>query len=748
MADKFAEVIINISHEKLDHPFSYRIPDELLEYITPGVRVRVPFGAGNSERAGYVIGISDFVDYPLDKIKNIIAIEKNDNLVEGKMIALAKWMSNNYGSTMINSLKTVLPIKKDIKEAEEKTIVLNLSKEKALEKLNYYKSKRQVARFRLLDELVKEQELDYRVATKKLNIQLATIKLMQEDGVLTVEKKRVYRNPVEADYLGRLHELNDDQKFILQDFINDDLAGKNETYLIHGITGSGKTEVYMEMIDYVVKKGKSAIVLIPEIALTYQTVMRFYKRFGDSVSTLHSRLSAGEKYDQFERAKKGEIKVMIGPRSALFTPFTDIGLIVIDEEHESSYKSDNMPKYHAREVARKLCDMHGAALVLGSATPSVDSYNLAKNGKYKLYTLTKRAVESATLPNVKVVDLREELKAGNKTMFSKDLATLISDRLSKGEQIMLFLNRRGKNSSVFCRECGKSIKCPHCDVSLSLHSDGKLRCHYCGFEQAEVIACPSCGSKYIGGIGTGTQKVEEAVKKMFPQATTLRMDYDTTRQKGSYDDILSRFANKEADVLIGTQMIVKGHDFPGVTLMGILAADMSLNGNDYRAAERTFQLLVQAAGRAGRGGSRGDVVIQTYQPDHYAIVSATKQDYEAFYTEEISYRMLLGYPPTGHMLSILMESMDEIKVQDFATSLADRINSDIINCYENKRVTVIGPCAASVKKINDFYRMVIYIKSKDMDILVRLKDKVELFIEEKTDDSIRTSFDFDPMNSY
>lgn len=748
MSDKFANVIINISHEKLDHPFSYKIPPQLVPYVSAGVRVKVPFGNGNHERWGYVLSVTDSTEYPVDKVKSIIGIEKGDDFVEGKLIALAGWMSKNYGSTMINALKTVLPIKKDVKEAEEKTVELVLNEEKAQEKLAFYNRKHQVARARLLNALLEEKTIDYRIVVNKLNIQTATIKLMEEDGVLRVDSKRKYRNPVSAECVGKIHNLNDEQQKIVDEFIKNDSEGKKKTYLIHGITGSGKTEVYMEMIDYVVRSGRQAIVLIPEIALTYQTVMRFYKRFGDSVSTLHSRLSAGEKYDQFERAKKGEIKVMIGPRSALFTPFDKLGLIVIDEEHESSYKSDNMPKYHAKEVARKLCDMHGASLVLGSATPSINSYFEAKQGKYELYKLMNRAANESVLPSVDVIDLREELKAGNKTMFSGKLSNLISDRLSKGEQIMLFLNRRGKNSSVFCRACGETIKCPHCDVSLSLHKDGKLRCHYCGHEQDEVKTCPSCGSAYIGGMGTGTQKVEEAVKKMFPQAVTLRMDYDTTRQKGSYDDILSRFANREADILIGTQMIVKGHDFPYVTLMGILAADMSLNANDYRASERTFQLLVQAAGRAGRGNRPGNVIIQTYQPDHYAVINSMKQDYDSFYEEEIGFRSLVGYPPTGHMLAILIESTSEQSAIDYSHSLAQKLNDDIINCYKGQRVLTIGPCAGSIKKLNDYYRQVIYVKAKDIEPLVGLKDSAELYGSENIVRDLRQSFDFDPLNGY
>lgn len=745
MNDLYANVIVNISHEDLDRAFSYKIPEKLKETISPGVRVTIPFGKSNREISGFVLSTTDHSDLDPEKIKSIISVSRDDKLVESKLIALAQWMCTRYGSTMINALKTVLPLKKNVKEAVEKSVVLNVTDEVAASKLDFYKSKHQVARARLLGELIKEKSIDIKIVNGKLNISAATIKLMQEQGVIRVEEKRRYRNPVAEYEQNERIPLNSDQQMIVDDFVNDCKAGLDNTYLIHGITGSGKTEVYMEMIDYVVKCKKQVIVLIPEIALTYQTVMRFYKRFGNRVSTLHSRLSYGEKYDQFERAKKGEISIMIGPRSALFTPFSNLGLVVIDEEHEQSYKSETMPKYHAREVARKLCDLHGAPLVLGSATPSLESYYMCQTGEYKLYTLSKRAVSGAQLAQVEVVDLREEMKNGNKSMFSESLKSAIEDRLLRGEQVMLFLNRRGLSAFVSCRSCGETIKCPHCDVSLSKHGNGKLVCHYCGYEQEDVTICPSCGSSFISGMKAGTESVEKAVKKSFPYATTLRMDYDTTRKKGSYEDILSRFANREADILIGTQMIVKGHDFPYVTLMGILVADMSLNSGDYRAGERCFDLLVQAAGRAGRAGKGGKVIIQTYRPEHYAVRFAATQDYKAFYEEEFGYRNLLGYPPAGHMLGILVETEYEQDGEKYVNSLAEHLKNDIINCCANGAVTLIGPTVGAIKKINDIYRFVIYVKSNDIEKLIQIKDKAE---EYKAEDRIKVSFDLDPMNGY
>ena len=745
---KYANIIVNISHENLDKTFQYLIPDRLKDSIRIGDYVSIPFGRSNKVINGYVLEITDRAEYDPAKMKEIAGIETDSRFVENRLIRLAYWMKEQYGSTMINALKTVLPVKKLMKEKEEKSIILLLDDEAACEKLESYARRRQAARERLLGELIKEKQLDYRLVTSKLNISSSTIKAMEEQEILRVVKKRVYRNTAGGDMDGSRVELNDQQGKIASAIKKDISDGVNRTYLIHGITGSGKTEVYMEVIDAVIKGGRQAIVLIPEIALTYQTVMRFYKRFGDNVSTLHSKLSDGEKYDQFERAKKGEISVMIGPRSALFTPFENLGLIIIDEEHEASYKSENVPKYHAREVAQELARLHGASLILGSATPSLEAYYRAQNNEYTLFTLDKRAKE-ALLPKVRVIDLRQELKDGNRSMFSAVLKELIEDRLNKGEQIMLFLNRRGYAGFVSCRACGHVMKCPHCDVSLSHHiGNGKLVCHYCGYERENVRTCPECGSPQIAGMRAGTEQVEQSIKKLFPYAAVLRMDADTTKRKDSYEKILSSFANKEADILIGTQMIVKGHDFPNVTLMGILIADMSLNAGDYRSAERTFQLLTQAAGRAGRAGIEGEVVIQTYHPDNYAIKAAAEQDYRRFYDEEILYRSLLSYPPAGHMLAVMTESADEKLAEEYSRTLAEVLKDVIIKNQCKTDAKLIGPTDASVGKINDIYRKMIYIKSGNRDTLVRLKDRAEEYLDANRNKSVRVTFDMDPVNGY
>ena len=415
---------------------------------------------------------------------------------------------------------------------------------------------------------------------------------------------------------------------------------------------------------------------------------------------------------------------MVGPRSALFTPFSNLGLIIIDEEHEQSYKSENSPRYHARETALYRAQMENARLVLGSATPSLEAYTKAKDGEFRLVKLDAR-FEDRPLPKVSVIDLREELREGNRSVLSRSLRKAIENRLECGEQAILFLNRRGYAGFVSCRSCGAVLKCPHCDVALTEHNNGRLVCHYCGYEQPRVEKCPVCGSPYIGGFKAGTQQIEQVLHKNFPKARILRMDYDTTRAKGSYEKILSSFAAHEADILVGTQMIVKGHDFPDVTLVGALAADLSLNVADYRCAERTFQLLTQAVGRSGRGTKPGEAIIQSYHPDHYSIQAAAAQDYEAFYQEEMAYRMLMDYPPAAHMLSVLVSGENEELLEqgmDYLAKFVERIAS-------RYRIPVIGPAYAAVGKVNDIYRKVLYLKHRDERILQDIKDKTEKYIK-------------------
>ena len=745
MSDKYADIIVDISHEKVDRPFQYRIPDRLLERIAPGVRVHVPFGKGNKDMIGYVVDISDKTDYPVDKIKEITCLDEKGTTVESDLIQTAYWMKRHYGSTMITALKTVLPVKQKLKQLEKKKVTRYCDEETIVKYLEECTRKHQTAKARVLEALLKEEVLPYELLRQKLNIATATLQSLEKQGIIKIEAENYYRNPVkQITERDSAKPLSEKQRFIMEDIVQDYRKGKRGTYLVHGITGSGKTEVYLGIIEQMIAMGKQAIVLIPEIALTYQTLLRFYKRFGDRVSVMNSTLSMGEKYDQMERARNGQLDVIIGPRSALFTPFPQLGVIIIDEEHENSYKSESMPKYHARETAMQIASCKGASVVLGSATPSLEAYYRAKKGEYKLYELKER-LTGGQLPQVYTVDLREELKEGNRSIFSRKLKELIATRLQTGEQTMLFLNRRGYAGFVSCRACGHVMKCPHCDVSLSEHRNGKLICHYCGHEEHKPEKCPSCGSKYLLGFKAGTEQIEAAVHKEFPQARVLRMDADSTKTKDSYEKILSAFADGQADILVGTQMIVKGHDFPNVTLVGILAADSSLNQNDYRAGERTFQLLTQAAGRAGRGMKAGEVVIQTYQPEHYSIVHAANQDYESFYEEEIMYRELLSYPPAAHMLAILVVS----KMEEEGSGLLTQFVTQIRQTFgEEKELYMIGPTQASVSKINDMYRHVLYLKHSDYEKLVQIKDILEEYSRKQELKNQTVQFDFEPMNVY
>ena len=743
----YANIIIDISHEKLDRTFQYRIPEKLLDQIHPGTPVEIPFGRSNRKIRGYVVEVTEEPEFAPERIKPVSHVIREGIPIEGQLIALAAWMRENFGGTMNQALKTVLPVKQKTTEKEQRLIWLKPDPTTAKSLLGELQRKHQTARARLLEALLEQSPLPYETVTQKLNITVSVFRAMQERELIRVESIRSWRNPLDQmKKQGTVVTLNPAQQQIVTGIENGWRSGDERPCLLHGVTGSGKTEVYMELIKSVLREGKQAIVLIPEIALTFQTVLRFYNHFGERVSILNSRMSPGERSDQFERAKRGLLDVMIGPRSALFTPFPNLGVIIIDEEHEAAYKSETVPRYHARETAIARGMLCGAHVVLGSATPSVESYDRAQQGQYRLFEMKER-VSARPLPTVYTVDLREELRNGNRSILSDRLRKLMTDRLEKKEQIMLFLNRRGVAGFVSCRSCGEVIKCPHCDVSLNLHNDGKLVCHYCGYQQPMVKKCPSCGSSYVGGFKAGTQKIEQYVRQQFPSARVLRMDLDTTRKKGGYESILSAFSNQEADILIGTQMIVKGHDFPNVTLVGILAADLSLHISDYRAPERTFQLLTQAAGRAGRGCRQGEVVIQTYQPEHYSIVTAAAQDYETFFQQEIFFREMLHYPPKWHMLVVHAASEKEMLVKQAQDMLKYKLLTKMEK--EKEHLQIIGPADAAVSRINDIFRKVLYVKAEDYQLLVHAKNMLEQEIrKDPAFRAVTIQFDFDPMNGF
>ncbi|MCD7842617.1 MAG: primosomal protein N' [Lachnospiraceae bacterium] len=816
----YADIIIDISLGKLDQSFQYRIPDELADTLEPGDVVEIPFGRGDRLTKGYVLRISPTPACAPEKIKTIRQRVTGIGGAESKLTALALWMRDYYGSTTVQALRTVLPFRSSAPQKKKKRVVLVLDSEEAGVKLAEFKKKHQTARARLLEALMEEPVLPQEAVTGTLRITQPVLRSMEEMGIIRCESEQVYRTPAVLMQLreemqsasahlrdetganeflekGRYSSvtgfaLTPEQQNVVdaicrswahspdESFPADRKNGSgkqkqtdsetdNETdnatdskaadtcseFLLHGVTGSGKTAVYMELIAKTIARGRQAILLIPEISLTYQNVVRFYHAFGDRISILHSRLSQAERYDQFERAKAGDIDVMIGPRSALFTPFERLGLIIIDEEHEPSYKSETTPRYDAREVARKRAALEGAALVLGSATPSLESYYAAAQGASRLLKMEHRATGSQ-LADVSVVDMRKELRDGNSSILSRSLTEKMRAVLERGQQSMLFLNRRGYAGFYSCRSCGHVVKCPHCDVSLSLHKkntihgnapslrsragraddaenaarfigagSARLICHYCGYEEPVMKKCPKCGSPFIGGFKAGTQQIEAVVAAAFPEARILRMDADTTHGKDGHAEILRAFGRHEADILVGTQMIVKGHDFPQVALVGALAADLSLNSSDFRAAERTFQLLTQAAGRAGRGEVPGEVVIQTYQPEHYAISCAAAQTYEPFYGQEMEFRSLSGYPPAGSLMSVHCASGDKERLTQAVSYLA-RFAKGLSEKYH---AVVMGPTDETVSKVNDIYRMIFYIRHKDEKALTLIKNYMEQYIE-------------------
>lgn len=651
----YARIIIDITSEALDRAYTYRIPTEMT--VAVGACVRIPFGPSNVLKTGYVIGLAEQVDYDPARVKDIHSVVPDAISVKEQLIQLAVWMSEEYGTTLNQCLKTVLPVRRTVRKNA-----------------------------RRIDPI-----LHYR------------------------DEKDEYHVPNPAQQAAAEAVLAGFRSCM--DMQGDPAAPPR--YLLHGITGSGKTEVYLHVMEEVLRAGRQVVLLIPEISLTYQTVRRVSTRFQGKVAILNSRMSMGERFEQYRRCENGEVSVLIGPRSAVFAPFEHLGLIIMDEEHEGAYKSETAPRYETRDVALQRARLSACPVLYGSATPSLTIYTAALHGEVQLLELLERAHTGAQLASTEIVDLRAELAKGNRSILSERLYGLMREKLEKHEQIMLFMNRRGYSNFVSCRSCGEAIKCPHCDITLTLHRDGTLRCHYCGHRTMLMKKCPSCRSPYLAPFGFGTEKLESYVKKIFPDASVLRMDADTTKRKGEHERILESFRQHRADILIGTQMIVKGHDFPDVTLVGMIAADLNLSAPDFKASERTFQLLTQAAGRAGRGSQAGTVIIQTYQPDHYAIVLSQRQDYKAFYQEEFRFRQLMGYPPTACLMTIQLSGKDENLLS--AVTLAS-VREFQPECA-SRDAELIGPLEATVYRVNDIYRKIVYIKHPSHDIIIQLRDR-------------------------
>ena len=727
----FADVIVDISVKSLDRPFQYLVPEELENKVVIGTPVMIPFGQGNRQRQGYVVGLSTESKFDIGRTKYILRVEKQGVIAESHLLSLANWMKEHYGGSMNDAIKAVMPVRHGVQEKVKRRVYPVVEREELLQQRSQMQAKHQAARLRVADALLAvdvshyRDGVDYELLTRQYKITASVLHSLVDRNLIRIDTTQLYRNPYQGQKTDRKELLlNQEQQAVVQRVVSDYLAGRREVYLLHGVTGSGKTEVYIQCIRQVIRQGGQVILLIPEIALTFQMVNRFFAWFGDRVSVMHSRLSTGERYDQYTRAKNGEIDIMIGPRSALFTPFPNLGMIIVDEEHETSYQSEMPPRYHAREVAVKRAEMLGASVMLGSATPSLEAYYRASRGEYQLLEMKQRA-GGAVLPKVEIVDLRQELEENNRSIFSRLLLEQMESRLNRREQIILFLNRRGYAGFVSCRKCGKVIGCPHCSVALKPHQYqgqiNRLVCHYCGYQTGMPRECPECGSPYIGTFGMGTEQVEEMVQKRFPGVGVIRMDADTTTGKEGHDKLLKIFADGEADILVGTQMIVKGHDFPNVTLVGILAADLSLNVGDYRAAERTYQLLAQAAGRAGRAEKPGEVILQTYQPDHYSVVCAAKQDYRAFYEEELLMRQVLQYPPVSNILGVLVLAGQQERTESLAAYLAGQMR-------DAEDITVLGPVEAPVAKLRDVYRRMVYIKSADYDRLCQIKNEIEAYL--------------------
>ena len=722
----YAQVVIDISSPRLDKVFTYKIPAELKYEVYAGCPVKVSFGSIKALRTAYIIDFISEAELSLDRerIKEVYSLAEGEVSAQAKLIALAYWIKNHYGTTIYKALMTVMPVKNKVLSRASKRFFIKLDKDGIEDYIKRLEAKRRSAWIRLINALSQKDEgLEIGFIRKELNINSNTLARMEKEGVICSVSETA------GDFLSRdlfdveaKIELNEEQQQAADIFNEDFGSGVNvNTYLLYGITGSGKTEVYMEMIKTVLAKKRQVIVLIPEINLTYQTVKRLINIFGERVAFINSSMSDSERYMQFRRVQEKSADIIIGPRSALFAPFDDIGLIIIDEEHESAYKNETVPRYDAREVAAELAGLHNAALVLASATPSVETYKKVLDKKIKCLRLTKRAAEGAVLAKTHVVNLREELKAGNRSIFSRKLKRMIEERLALNEQIMLFINRRGYSNFVSCRFCGEVIKCRHCDVSLTLHKDNRLRCHYCGYAINLPDSCPSCGSEYIAAFGIGTQQLESLTKKIFPQARILRLDTDSASKKNGAAFIIKQFSEHKADILIGTQMIVKGHDFSNVSLVGVIAADVSLYISDYNSAEKTFQLITQASGRAGRAGQDSDVVIQTYRPEHYAISCAAAQDFDSFYKAEAVFRKLAAYPPMVHILTVQLSSKNEETLNSFTKYYFDCAKKTAAGY----KADIIGPANSRVYKVHDFYRKLVYIKHIDYDILLEIKSGLE-----------------------
>ncbi|WP_026559401.1 primosomal protein N' [Bacillus sp. J37] len=800
---KYASVIVDVPAMQTDRSFDYKIPEEWQDFLTPGMRVIVPFGPRKVQ--GFVVETKNSSEF--DRLKTISECLDLTPCLTPELLKVGHWLTEKTLCFKISAFQAMLPAAMKAKYEKIVTLTSDHSFEHLSEQLQPFFNKKNQVDMKEIEQAVPLRviqkdirngflELIYKVkqkgkkkkirmvklncsfdqlaeiikgvnsnAKKQLsvmtylkengiriipvadllavtNVSDATLKTLISKGILVEEYKEVYRDP----YQDRLFEktkalpLNNEQQQAIAPILSAVENDEHHVFLMYGVTGSGKTEVYLQSIQEVLNNGKEAIVLVPEISLTPQMVNRFKGRFGSKVAVLHSGLSTGEKYDEWRKIQRKEVQLVVGARSAIFAPFENLGMIIIDEEHESSYKQEENPRYHARDVAIYRAKFHQCPVVLGSATPTLETFARAQKGVYKLLTLKER-VNKRSMPSVKIIDMREELRSGNRSMFSTALIEKLTDRLDKNEQSVLFLNKRGYSSFVMCRDCGFVIQCPHCDISLTYHRFGQqLKCHYCGHEENMPNVCPECQSEHIRFFGTGTQRVEEELVKVMPEARIIRMDVDTTGRKGAHEKLLSKFGNKEADILLGTQMIAKGLDFPDVTLVGVLTADTMLHLPDFRATEKTFQLLTQVSGRAGRHELPGEVIIQTYTPENYSIQLASNYDYDAFYEHEMYLRKSHAYPPYYFLALVTVSHPEITKVVSVTDKIVQFLRRNVSN--ESK---ILGPVASPIPRINDRYRYQCMVKYKrEKNLHETLRKIIEHFQQEMSTNDLMITIDLSP----
>lgn len=715
-------VLVELSNKNIDKIFDYIVPKEFASKIKVGIRVTVPFGRMTLE--GFVLDIKDSNDSDIE-LKSIISIVDEDIVLNSELLELGKVIRDKTLSTLISCYQTMLPKALKAKNGSQINIKYDTFYRLGNIPENIKLNDKQKSIISCFD---KEELIPRNTLT---SISVSSVNTLVKKDILIEEKKEHYR-VFYKDEVVEKKKLTSDQSSVVSSVINN----SPDTFLIHGVTGSGKTEVYMEIIDHYLSLGKSSIVLVPEISLTPQMVSRFRSRFGDKIAALHSALSDGEKYDEWRRIVRGEVSIVIGARSAIFAPLTNIGVIIIDEEHSDSYKqSDPNPRYNAKEVAILRSKYHKCSVVFGSATPSLEVMARAKKGVFKYLSLPNR-VNGKSLPSVEIIDMNQEMKT-SKGHFSTQLVSSIDETLKRNEQVILLLNRRGYSNFITCKNCGYTFKCPNCDITLTYHkSSNTLRCHYCGYGEKVYDKCPSCGEESLNRLGVGTQKVEEELNNIFPSARVLRMDYDTTSRKGMHEEMINSFKNHEYDILLGTQMVAKGLDFSLVTLVGVINADTSLNIPDFRSSENTFSLLSQVAGRSGRSDKSGKVIVQTFNPDHYAISFVKKHDYLSFYEKEMSIRRQLKYPPYFYLCNIRISGKDSSYVFGEAIKIKNSLERNL------KNYIILGPTASTLFRINNIFRYNIVLKYKNSKELYIILEKI---IEHyKSNSKIKLDVDFNP----